>query len=328
MYANDLDRTIANIPASVIRIGDRAFSGCINLKKVFLPPNLASIGEEAFLGCKSLESVRFPRTITRIGRLAFGGCHSLQTAIFEPDTRLPPSLGEALFEMCTRLEVVSLPPSLQTIPSWMFSDCRRLQFINLPMSVSRIGNHAFRNCTSLPSLHFPFHLTDIGNGAFNGCTFSTLLLPRALRNIGDPNTQSNPDPIIRDSTSVFGNNPHLELVLIRPPDGNSDEFLRIRFTAFRNCPLLETIFCPREGERGIIGGFAELYRYGSAIDAAIRAQAITEIKEISSLDPQDFQDLMIKASSIIERARRTPLSLRNLSERELTGNYYRNSRRW
>ena len=47
----------AEIPEGVIRIGERAFSGCSSLTSVTIPESVTSIGSEAFSGCDGLTGI-------------------------------------------------------------------------------------------------------------------------------------------------------------------------------------------------------------------------------------------------------------------------------
>ena len=66
-----------SIPASVISIKNNAFSGCANLKEVFLSEGLMWIADEAFKDCTSLEQISIPSSVTKIDDNAFSGCTSL-----------------------------------------------------------------------------------------------------------------------------------------------------------------------------------------------------------------------------------------------------------
>ncbi|MBP9726454.1 MAG: leucine-rich repeat domain-containing protein, partial [Gammaproteobacteria bacterium] len=52
------------VPAGVITIGDRAFSGCTRLTQVNLPVGLTTIGDDAFFSCARLTQVNFPDGLT------------------------------------------------------------------------------------------------------------------------------------------------------------------------------------------------------------------------------------------------------------------------
>ena len=86
------------IPASVTKIGDRAFKGtgitsvtvpagvkmgtgvfrdCKQLTKAAVAKGVKTLGSYTFKGCSALKSVTIPGTVTKIERSAFSGCKSL-----------------------------------------------------------------------------------------------------------------------------------------------------------------------------------------------------------------------------------------------------------
>ena len=62
------------IPASVTRIGDRAFFRCESLTEVVIPNSVISIGDRTFCCCESLTDIVIPDSVTSIGDRAFYGC--------------------------------------------------------------------------------------------------------------------------------------------------------------------------------------------------------------------------------------------------------------
>ncbi len=65
------------IPEGVTDIGEVAFFGCINLKKVILPQSLKTIREEAF-GESGIAEVVIPAGVELIEEKAFFSCHQLR----------------------------------------------------------------------------------------------------------------------------------------------------------------------------------------------------------------------------------------------------------
>ena len=71
------------LPESVIVVGNGAFYGCENLRKVTLKRSLAAIGDKAFAFCPQLCDINFPKDMGSIGALqcvgadVFDGCTQL-----------------------------------------------------------------------------------------------------------------------------------------------------------------------------------------------------------------------------------------------------------
>ena len=62
-------------------IGNNAFSGCANLKRVSLPDSLISVGSYAFSECKNLDRVTIPDSVIEIGDYAFQKCSGLSFCV-------------------------------------------------------------------------------------------------------------------------------------------------------------------------------------------------------------------------------------------------------
>lgn len=160
------DTTITEcvLPATVARIGFRAFASCRNLSEINLPGQLISIGEGAFTNT-ALTSVEIPAGVTDIGATAFASCRSLTEVGFDEDNRLR-VLPEGCFLSCASLEEIKLPWTLGSMGKSCFAYCESLKEIDLS-SVDEIGAESFDGCVSLERVEFKGKT--IGERAFNGC---------------------------------------------------------------------------------------------------------------------------------------------------------------
>jgi hypothetical protein len=68
-------------PHSVTRIGDYAFSWCMDLTGVVIPEGVTNIGFASFFSCMGLSSITIPASVTSIDDWAFSQCSNL-TAIY------------------------------------------------------------------------------------------------------------------------------------------------------------------------------------------------------------------------------------------------------
>ena len=107
----------------VIYIGESAFEGQTELKRVVIPDTVTYIYPRAFAACYSLEEIVLPGTIEEIGSNAFFGCSSLK-------------------EIC-------IPEGVKVISDEAFFQCTALEYVILPSTLSHIGDKAFRDCSSL-----------------------------------------------------------------------------------------------------------------------------------------------------------------------------------
>lgn len=149
-FANSIKDVFGNqvkeytIGGNVKRIGNHAFSGCINLEIVNITVDIESIGDYAFHTCEALSSITIPEGIKRIGTCVFFDCFSLLS--------------------------IQIPESVTIIDNSAFNGCFNLSSILIPQNVTSIGYSAFYGCTSLSSIVIPENLTSIGGGAFEGCS--------------------------------------------------------------------------------------------------------------------------------------------------------------
>ncbi|MCR5089816.1 MAG: leucine-rich repeat domain-containing protein [Oscillospiraceae bacterium] len=81
------------------RINKAAFSGCLSLQALDLPPTLRSISYRAFYECESLTEVIVPESVERIGEQAFARCKGLKHVVLPRSLKL----GDAVFFNCPEL---------------------------------------------------------------------------------------------------------------------------------------------------------------------------------------------------------------------------------
>ncbi|OAV71509.1 hypothetical protein Barb4_00610 [Bacteroidales bacterium Barb4] len=176
----------AEIPETVVTVGDSAFYGCTSLTSATISYDIKNFGSSVFQGCTSLKSVTIMSGVTAIGDKAFSMCSSLDSVSMSNTVT---SLGKMAFFDCKALTSIYISENLKTIKDETFSGCASLRSVVIPDSVNTIGNESFEGCTSLTSVVLPRNVTKIGHGAFGGC--------RQLKDV----YAEWPDP----STATFGN---------------------------------------------------------------------------------------------------------------------------
>ena len=92
-----------NLPTTLKRIGESAFSGCVELNSIDLPEGLIIIKDSAFKDCKNLTSIKLPSTLKMLDSTAFSRCESIEKIIFPIGLRINkdtinsmPSLNEII----------------------------------------------------------------------------------------------------------------------------------------------------------------------------------------------------------------------------------------
>lgn len=159
---------------TVTGIGERAFSGCTNLRTVSFPVTITSIGAYAFYGCVGInDPIVIGENVTRVGFSAFYGCVQLPAVVFKAYRCdfMGGSLSTAVFGNCSRLRKLTITEGVTRIPDYAFSGVDAItSSIVLPQSLEYIGAYAFSFCSRLSgSIVIPDGVKTIGEFAFNQC---------------------------------------------------------------------------------------------------------------------------------------------------------------
>ena len=101
------------IPDSVTTIGESAFEGCTNLRRITFGRKIATINDNAFRGCSYLSSVDIPESIGFIGEGAFDDCSPIlkitcntDRAVFAIHGGSPVATREEQFRIVSEREAI------------------------------------------------------------------------------------------------------------------------------------------------------------------------------------------------------------------------------
>ena len=182
------------IPASVVTIGAAAFKNCTSLATVTFESGskLTTIGGGsssssyyyyyygAFSDCSKLAAIEIPASVVTIEAAAFKNCTSLATVTFESGSKLTTIGGGysssysyyyGAFSDCSKLAVIEIPASVETIQDCAFSQCTALEKIEFGENsmLKTIGQRAFYECKIIHRVYASncSLLTSIGNYAFS-----------------------------------------------------------------------------------------------------------------------------------------------------------------
>ena len=113
----------------------------------FFESKIIKIGDRAFENCKQLKSISYQYKIP-LNNDAYmeNEYNSLPNTIKE--------IGEGAFCGCTSLDEIKLPYGIKKIPNYLFKDCRSLFKVEIPETVTLIGIGAFQDCKQLSKIFY------------------------------------------------------------------------------------------------------------------------------------------------------------------------------
>lgn len=186
-------------------VGSRAFSNCVNLEELVLPPTTTTIGASAFYGCtqlkdvnmannnamvtisanafadSGLETIVLPSTVTTIDAEAFMNCEGLKTVVIPAATT---KISPEAFKYCATLTeiIVDKANTKYSSVGGYLLDKKKTKLILfppgkagdnytlLPPSITAIGDNAFYGCENLTNIVIPNKVTSIGKRSFGLCS--------------------------------------------------------------------------------------------------------------------------------------------------------------
>ncbi len=170
-----------DVPSSVTKIDDYAFSRVMNLSNINISNSVKTIGEGAFQQC-NVSYINLPEGLTSIGKSAFSSCGQLS------GVRIPASIKvipDNAFSGCNMLNWIELHDDITKIGNYAFSSCNQLMNIKMPSSLEVLGNGAFGYCGQLSQITLNDGLKTIGNYAFDGCMYNYIEIPASVIAIGE-----------------------------------------------------------------------------------------------------------------------------------------------
>ena len=279
------------IEEGVTSIGDYAFYNIRGDLTVELPETLIRIGEGAFSCCYDLQAIQIPESVREIGRQAFNNCDRV-TVMFKA-SQLPDGLNQewnwpcdqsaqvvvnvsgigetgdgnflyyvtgdgyaGVYEYLKYEENVVIPDTIEGLPvkkisTATFMDNSSVVDVIIPNTVELIEYHAFYECRNLTHISWPENLVSIGEKAFQECKkLENIELHDRVEYIGEwafrdcasITSVVIPNGVTRLNNGVFDSCNSLKNVTL------SDYLVSMDYYVFTRCSALEEIQLPESLE--------------------------------------------------------------------------------
>lgn len=225
-FAKNAEGAIANISA----IDNATFAGCKALTTFEIPATVSRLGDRAFAN-SGLSSITLGEAVNNLGSGVFSGCPDLAAINVDAKNTAYVSVDGVLYNG-DKTQIVIYPAGktdesltvfaegLKTIAAGTFYGHAYLKRIELPEGLTTIGNEAFKDCKVLESVKIPESVTSMGSSVFENCV--------ALKSV------ELPENITTISSSMFKGSGLTSFVC-------SDNVVNIDTSAFENCGALDTV---------------------------------------------------------------------------------------
>lgn len=153
-FSNSGTLETVNIPKTVTKIADGAFSDCSRLNKVTIASecNISELGEYVFKNCKNLSEITLPANGFKIiGTGAFECCSSIASFSFGINTQ---KIERSAFWGCDKLKSIVIPNSVTVIGTETFGNCNNLEKVYILSKNISISEYAFKRNSKLTVFGF------------------------------------------------------------------------------------------------------------------------------------------------------------------------------
>ena len=226
------------LPPYNLTIGVQAFA-LSKIEEIEIPASVSGVGDYAFAGCENLKKVTFAGLPAKLGKGMFRNCTNLQTVDFKQGLNNVP---EGTFYGCSSLE--AMPAGVETIGAEAFRNSG-VTVVDL-RGITEVGEYAFADALRLTTV-----LSDgpvnIGAGAFAG-DVALESIPELSGTVGQAMAAASGNALTRWLKSpiideaAFANNKNITVVKL------GSKVREIKAHAFRNDSGIQTVNVAALGE--------------------------------------------------------------------------------
>jgi hypothetical protein len=140
-----------------------------------IPDRATNIANTAFIGCWNLTNITIPSSVTSIGYEAFAACSGLTAITVDALNSIYSSVDGVLFNHSQTILVAypggiagdyTIPDTVTSIGDAAFNSCSHLTIITIGTNVTSIGSYGFNGCTHLAEVYFKGNAPSVGQSAF------------------------------------------------------------------------------------------------------------------------------------------------------------------
>lgn len=132
-------------------IGNRAFYGCSGFTGIIFGDCINNIGERAFSFCSGLTgTIMIPGNVDTIGACVFENCFQITQIICGGGVN---SIAESAFAFCFGLETIQFSEGTTALSKYMLQRCSKLTMVYLPSTIQSIDKEVFGDRTALPVIY-------------------------------------------------------------------------------------------------------------------------------------------------------------------------------
>ncbi|MDE6289801.1 MAG: leucine-rich repeat domain-containing protein, partial [Ureaplasma sp.] len=166
----------------------------------------------------------------------------------------------------------------------VFEQCTNLQKVVLPPNLEFIGYDSFYNCTSLTEISkLPNTLKYIGGYAFSGNKFSSIKIPNSVINIASEGNVIGQS--VKISNYAFGKNPNLREVIFE----NNSNLKSIGNFTFISCTSLQSVTLPNS----ITSLGSDTFNSCTSLQSVTLPNSITNLPNNTFIDCNKLQSITL-----------------------------------
>ncbi len=148
-----------NLPNSLKKIGEYAFSGCTGISSFDLGTGVESIDYGAFMGCTGIQgTVTIPDSVNQMLGMAFKGCTGFTGLVIGNGLQ---TIMDSTFNGCTSMTSATIGSGLTGLKTYAFNNCSGLSSVTLKATAPpAFGSYCWSGISSPAQLFVPASSVD------------------------------------------------------------------------------------------------------------------------------------------------------------------------